>query len=191
MGTPCSLLPHPLSTSRGLCCSRVQPSQLNGFPVKNQRRMLAWFLHNGDCSLPCVYHQQRQMGLQHPPGQGGGFLGGLLRHILCCKGGSLQRQAETLQLISWVMSHSQAAFSLLGGFEELLFLYKLGGFGVQRAVSHAFPCPWEGRHRAGLRHEGSNPSPLLERGKDALWAYMCLYMCACVCIHAYMCAFAV
>lgn len=51
-----SLLPHPLSTSRGLCCSRVQPcSGLNGFPVKNQGRMLTSFSHYGDCSLPCIF----------------------------------------------------------------------------------------------------------------------------------------
>lgn len=113
------------------------------------------------------------------------FLGGgrLLQHILCCKGRSLQHQAETLQLISWVMSHSQAAFRWLGGFEKLMFLYKLGSFGLQRAVLHAFPCPLEGRLWAGLRHKDSILSPLLECGKDALWACMYLYMCTCVHIY--------
>lgn len=51
-----SLLPHPLRTSRGLCCSRVQPcSGLNGFPIKNQGRMLTSFSHYGDRSLPSIF----------------------------------------------------------------------------------------------------------------------------------------
>jgi len=85
------------------------------------------------------------MGLQNPPSQDSFFWGELLGYFFYCKGRNLQHPAETLHLITWVKSHSQAAFGSLGGFEELLFLYKLGGFWGTEGCFAPFAVPLGGQ----------------------------------------------